>query len=139
MSDDENDEIEVYIRPKLCLKNMTAEEVRERKRIKQIQYNKNYYIKKRRRLDAVKEAYADILYVLQSNPTELDLDMWAGLYSAEHTLGVCSGLKLDGYEYDKDRCKMIKQLIPFTYKFGAVVGSCAEITKVTDNTYSSMF
>ena len=116
-----SDEEEVYIRPKLNFKNMTDEEIKEHKRVNKIKVNKKYYINKRRRLDAVKEAYADILYILKHNPDEDDLAIWSVLYSAEDTLGVCSGLNLKGYSYDREACKMVKKIEPF--KFGGVDNS----------------
>ena len=120
MSSDEED---VYIRPKLNFKNMTDEEIKEHKRVNKIKVNKKYYINKRRRLDPVKEAYADILYILKHNPDEDDLAIWSGLYSAEDTLGVCSGLNLKGYSYDREACKMVKKIEPFKYAFGGVDNS----------------
>tara|TARA_R110000796_G_scaffold159434_1_gene276303 strand:+ start:1988 stop:2392 length:405 start_codon:yes stop_codon:yes gene_type:complete len=118
-----SDEEEVYIRPKLNFKNMTDEEIKEHKRVNKIKVNKKYYINKRRRLDAVKEAYADILYILKHNPDEDDLAIWSVLYSAEDTLGVCSGLNLKGYSYDREACKMVKKIEPFKYAFGGVDNS----------------
>lgn len=118
-----SDEEEVYIRPKLNFKNMTDEEIKEHKRVNKIKVNKKYYINKRRRLDPVKEAYADILYILKHNPDEDDLAIWCGLYSAEDTLGVCSGLNLKGYSYNRETCKMVKNIEPFKYAFGGVDNS----------------
>ena len=125
------DDYQPIIRKKKSYADMSADEIKEYKRIRTIGYNKSNYIRYRKRIDPIKESYEDILYLLNNNLTEEDLTIWSSLYICEEALKKSSGLKKEGYTWDSATSTMIKDPVVFKYSFGGGGGSLGGLADIT--------